>query len=294
MGTHGRGVIIIDDISPLRKITPEILESKLHFFDSQPVVMRDDGGFGGNFGTETQFVGPNPSTVAQIKYLLPKRHTFGKMTMEIKDMDDNVISTLTPGKSKGINIVNWNFTRRPPKVAKGKTFSFGGFTAPRVKAGTYKAVITKGRDVFEHTFEIVYDERTGLSAADRDFKYDTTMKLYDMSEALAYMVYQVDTYLEATVDDKNTNDKLNALKETLVITTGDNYVGSAEPQLREKMAGLYSKVAGSYDKPSPAEMANLKVIEEQFEAAKASFEKLKKKIKIDVPLKTFDEFIDQN
>jgi hypothetical protein len=86
---------------------------------------------------------------------------------------------------------------------------------------------------------------------------------------------------------------LTSLKETLVITTGDNYVGSAEPQLREKMADLYSKIAGSYDKPSNAELESLSVVEERFEKAKKDYAKLRKKAKFidELGLKTFDEFV---
>ena len=292
MGTHGRGVIIIDDISPLREITPEIMKEKVHFFSSKPFVMVDQSGFNDNFGTETQFVGSNSSQSAQIKYFLPKRHTFGKMTFEIQDMDGKVLTTLGAGKAKGINIVTWSYRTKQPKTAKGKTFSFGGFTSPRVPAGKYKAVITKGKDTFEHEFEVVYDERTGLSDADRKLKHDTTMKLYNMTEELAYMVYEVDAYIQATADNKKVNDQLNELKESLVITTGDNYVGLSEPQLREKMADLYSKVAGGYDKPSTSELENLKMIEDRFEQAKADFDKLKKKAKVkELELQTFEEFI---
>jgi photosystem II stability/assembly factor-like uncharacterized protein len=293
MGTHGRGVIIIDDISPLREITPEVMKEKVHFFNSKPSIMVDQSGFAGSFGSETQFVGSNSTTSAQIKYLLPKRHTFGKMTLEIHDMEGNKLTTLGPGKSKGINIVKWTYTIRQPKVAKGKTFSFGGFTSPKVKAGTYKAILTKGKDTFEHEFEVVYDQRTGLSDADRDLKYDTTMKMYHMTEELAYMVYELDAIIENVKEkNKKTYEKLTELKESLVITTGDNYVGSAEPQLREKMADLYSKIAGSYDKPSSAELDNLKMIEDRFEKAKTDYAKLKKKAKVnDLEIKTFDEFI---
>lgn len=294
LATHGRGIIIIDDISPLREITPEVLNETLHFFKSKPTVMKDQSGFGGSFGTETQFIGQNPSSAAQIKYLLPKRHTFGKMTLEIQDMDGNVISTLGAGKSKGINIVNWSYSIKQPKVAKGKTFSFGGFTSPRVKAGKYKAVIIKGKDVFEHVFEVVYDEHAGLTAADRDLKQSTTMKMYNMIQDLAYMVYQLDAILEANADNKKIAAPLNSLKETLVITTGDNYVGSAEPQLREKMTDLFAKIAGSYDKPTSNELDNLLIIEERFEKAKTDFAKLIKKVKLDeLKLKTFDEFINE-
>jgi photosystem II stability/assembly factor-like uncharacterized protein len=292
MGTHGRGVIIIDDISPLREITPEVLSKNIHFFNSKPAVLSDVSGFAGSFGAETQFVGQNASTSPQIKYLLPKRHTFGKMIMEIKDMEGNVISTLTPGKSKGINIVSWSGNIKNPKVAKGKTLSFGGFTSPRVQAGKYMAVITKGKETFEHTFELINDKRTGLSDSELILKNDNTMKLYNMTQELAYLVYKLD----AIIDSPSTNSKLkaslNSLKETLVITTGDNYVSTSESQLREKMADLYSKVATSYDKPSHNELENLKIIETRFNKAKVDFAKLEKKAK-DIQFKTFQEYLDE-
>tara|TARA_R110000868_G_scaffold348409_5_gene609507 strand:- start:3201 stop:6230 length:3030 start_codon:yes stop_codon:yes gene_type:complete len=295
MGTHGRGAIIIDDISPLREITPEVLKETLHFFDIKPTVINEEGNFAGNFGTETQFTGPNPSRAVQIKYYLKSRHTFGKMTMEIQDMNGNVISEIGPGKSKGINIVNWNYSIKQPKVAKGKTFSFGGFTRPNVEAGTYKVVIKKGKDTYEKTFDVIYDPKSTLTEADRKLQHKTTMKLYNMTQELAYIVYELDAIIDnaGTVKNKKLSNSLNQLKETLVITTGDNYVGSAEPQLREKMATLYSKISGSYDKPSNAELENLSLIEERFTKAKEDFNKLKKKAKFvkDLQLKTYDEFV---
>ena len=296
MGTHGRGIIIIDDISPLREITPAIMKEKVHFFKSKPTVMVDQSGFSGGFGSETQFVGANPTSAAQIKYFLPKRHVFGKMSMEIQDMNGKTLTSLGPGKSKGINIVKWNYSIRQPKVAKGKTFSFGGFTSPRVKAGTYKAVLTKGKETFEHVFEVVYDDKAGLSEADRNKKYDTTMKVYNMTEELAYMVYELDAIMEAVKGkNKKLYSKLDDLKQTLVVTTGDNYVGAAEPQLREKMSDLYSRIASSYDKPNSSELDNLRMIKTRFEKAKLDFQKLKKKAKVkDLKLKTFEEFLAAN
>ncbi len=291
LGTHGRGIIILEDISPLREITPEALSADVHFFKTKPMMLSDESGFAGSFGAETQFVGANANTSPQIKYLLPKRHTFGKMILEIQDMDGNVLTTLTPGKSKGVNIVSWAGTIRQPKIAEGKTLAFGGFAAPRVPAGTYKAVLTKGKDTFEQTFEIVNDDRAGLSEADRKFKHDVTMKMYNMTEELAYIVYQIDAMIESPNTKAKVKEELNELKKTLVITTGDNYVGSAKPELREKLANLFSKIVGSYDKPSNNELANLKTIEDRFNTSKATFEKLKKKVK-DVKLKSFDSFKD--
>ncbi len=295
LGTHGRGVIIIDDISPLRSISDEVLAKNVHFFDTPDTVIDETSSFSGNFGAETQFTGRNKTKDVQIKYYLKKRHTFGKMKMEVQDMDGNLIAELGPGKSKGINIVNWNYTRKQPKVAKGKTFSFGGFTSPQVPAGSYKVVMTKGKETFEHSFNLIYDKNSPLSASDRELKNSTTAQLYDMTQDLAYLVYELDEILaNAEVKgDKKTVDKLNSLKETLVITTGDNYVGAAEPQLREKMTNLYSKVASSYDKPTAAELNNLNVISTRFTKAKTDFEKIKGKYlkKEALEFKTFEEFL---
>ena len=292
LGTHGRGIIIIEDISPLREITTEVLKSKLHFFSSKPMKLSDESGFAGSFGAETQFVGENANRSPQIKYLLPKRHTFGKMSMEIKNSKGEVVSKLSPGKSKGINIVNWSGNIKQPKVAKGKTLAFGGFATPRVEAGSYTAVITKGRDVYEHTFEIVYDERTGLTSADRKMKHDIMSKMYKMTEELAYMVYQIDAFIEAPETKSKLKSKLNELKKTLVITTGDNYVGSAEPELREKLADLFSKIVGSYDKPSNSELEFLSIVENRYSKARKDFDNISKKIKFKeaIQLKTFEEF----
>jgi hypothetical protein len=289
-------VIIIDDISPLRLIDEELLSKKVHFFANAPTVINEETTFSGGFGNQTEFVGRSKAKDLQLKYFLNKRHTFGKMALEIHDMEGIKVVELSPGKTRGINIVNWNFKRKQPKVAKGKTLTFGGFTSPTVPAGRYKAVMTKGKDMYEHEFELVYDSASPLSAEDRILKNKTTDQLYDMTQELAYFVYEIDEYISRAETEGNTKNlnKLNELKKSLVITTGDNYVGTADPQLREKMAKLYSKVAGSYDKPSAADLENLKIITARYEKAKADFAKIKKKIREaeSLTLKSYEEFLE--
>ncbi len=286
-GTHGRGVIIVNDISVLRDITPEVLAKKVHFFDTKPGIMVEEGGFGGG-STELQFVGANPGTSVRIKYFLQKRHTFGKMSLEIQDMSGNKIANLSPGKAKGINIVSWNYTSKPPKQAKGKTISRGGFTPLRVEAGTYKAVLKKGKEVYETTFEVKNDPRSLITSSERDAQYKTTMELYNLQEDLAYMVYQIDQISNKAQSLMSTDskakkvaqpliDELDVLKNTLVVTTGDNYVGTAPPQLREKLGDIYSDVASNFEAPSAAQIENINLMKDRFTKAKTSFDKIKDK-----------------
>jgi hypothetical protein len=295
LGTHGRGIIIIDDISPLRELNEATQKKTLHFFESKPTVIKETQNFSGNFGNETQFVGANKSSQAQIKYHLKKRHTFGKMTMAIVNSEGDTLSELTPGKSKGINIVNWSFRKKQPKVAKGKTFSFGGFTTPVLPAGKYIAKIAKGKQTFEHPFELVYDAKSTVSSKDRVFKHKTVNEIYEMIETLAYKVYILDAYLDYATSSqkKKLIKKLNALKETMVITTGDNYVGAAEPQLREKMTTIFQRIEENYGAPTPDEIQNLAKIKNRFQSAVESLEKIIKKYKLKrmVPLKSLEEYL---
>ena len=313
MATHGRGIIILDDISPLRQVTQEVLKKDLHFFEVKPAVMEEQSNFGGT-ATELEFVGDNPSANAQIIYYLKKRHTLGKMDMEIQDENGKKIVALIPGKQKGINIVDWYYNMKNPKTAVGKTNDYSGFTAPRVQEGTYKAIITKGKETFTHTFKVVNDPKSAISASDRIKQKETTRTLFNMCEELAYAVYQIDETLKILdiVQEKNKGftkeatkikGNYNSLKEKLVVTTGDNYVGSAEKQLREKLGELYATVAGNFTAPSASQTENMAVIKQRFDNSMAEFKTLKTKneatiqkqvstLSIPYVLKTFAEFVE--
>jgi len=300
MGTHGRGVIIIDDISSLRELSQEVLTKDVHFFTTKPFTMKENSGFSGSFGTETQFVGQNKRSAARIVYYLKKRHTFGKMRMEIQDMEGNKITNLTPGKSKGINIIYWNFNKNTPKMAEGKTLSFGGFSSPRVSEGSYKVVMTKGKKTYEHTIDAVYDDKSPTTLAERKEQEALTSTLYTMVEDLAFMVYEVNGTMDKAQEVKKshpkgkktsqkTYDALNTLLKTLVITTGDNYVGTADPEIREKMGDLYSGIVSNYGKVSQSKKDNFELISEEFEDAKNKYQAIKNK-----EVKKFYSFLEKN
>jgi photosystem II stability/assembly factor-like uncharacterized protein len=314
MATHGRGIIILDDISPLRQINQEILKKDLHFFELKDAVIEEQSNFG-QTASQLEFVGNNPTSNAQIIYYLKKRHTLGKMDIEIQDENGKKITSLNPGKQKGINVVNWNYNMKTPKTAAGKTLDYSGFTAPRVQEGTYKVLITKGKETYMHSFKVVNDPKSAISASDRLKQKETTRTLFNMSEELAYTVYQIDETVKIidqiieknkgfTKDGTKIKTAYETLKNTLVVTTGDNYVGSAEKQLREKLGELYSNVASNFTAPSASQMENLELIKQRFDNSIAEFKTLKSKneatiqkqiVANSVPfvLKTYEEFVNE-
>jgi len=200
-------------------------------------------------------------------------------------MQGNKITSLGPGKSKGINIVNWGFNSRNPKMAAAKTLSFGGFTSPRVPQGQYKVVLKKGKQTYEHVIETKYDSKSFTSLDERKEQEALTQTMFTMVEDLAFLVYeigQIQTKAKQVVDmggkpakqAQKCWDALEALRTDLVVTTGDNYVASAEPELRERMGELYSNIATNYDRIDGSLKSNFELINEEFTTEKTRFQKI--------------------
>src|SRR5690606_23001357 len=194
----------------------------------------------------------------------------------------------------------WNFMTAAPKIAQAKTLAFSGFTAPRISAGKYKVVLTKGKETFSHDIEIKYDEKSLTTLEQRKEQEALNQKLYNMVEDLAYMVYEINkAQIQATEvienhpkgkkDAEKLLDALEGLRKDLVITTGDNYVASAEPELREKMADLYSNVATNFNKVSGASQANFELIAEDFSKEKKRYDEIMAK-----EGKKFNSFLEKN
>ena len=288
MGTHGRGIIILDDLTPLQKINEKYLKDEFSFVPLKPTIIQETVTFQ-EFPQVGEFIADNPTSSARIVYYMNKRHTFGKMTMEVFDEEGKKVADLAPGKSKGFNEVLWNYSHQLPKVAKGKTFTFGGFAAPKFPEGKYKVKITKGNQVFEHEMELRYDPNSDISSAERMAQYEKSMTLYHMSETLAQEVEKIDLMLSSIdsilplLKHKKWKQKINldafrqellTAKEKMVVTSGDNYVSAAEPQLREKITALYAEIVNYPGKPSPAQIQHLDLLSDELKVAQKKMDQL--------------------
>ena len=312
--THGRGIIILDDVRPLRNINEGLLTKNLSFFETDRFTLPEKSNFGGT-ALENQFVGENPSSNAKISYLLPKRHTFGKMAGEITTLDGTLVSKIEVGKNKGINTIEWGFNANAPKVAKGKGFSVA--PPPYVKAGNYLVKITKGNETFEKQIEVIYDSSSSFTLSERAQQQQTTTEVFNMIQDLAYLVYQIDQWDAKATEYKTKHTKtekyvdglrmeLTAMRNTLVVTTGDNYVGTAEDELREKLNEIFANVSSYFGAPSSSELANITALSNELNKAKKQFgvlqetriKALKSLLEKDTAIKmpeilSFEEFLKQ-
>jgi hypothetical protein len=286
MASHGRGVIILDDITPLRQLTPEITENDLYFFETEPTVLKDPGSGTSWYSGAGNFVGANPDESAKIVYYMKKRHTFGKMYLEISDSEGNFIREAPAGKSAGINIVEIPIRSRKPKAppTNNRMALVGSLFGPSLPAGTYKVKLIKGKDTYDSQFELTYDSNSPYSDEDRKIQYEYTRKLYNMTEDLAYIYYVLQEMTKQAKQraetDKKQSKKLLAFAEiteklasSLVSLSGDFYVDEGE-EIGELISQLYRYVSSYPGKPSDSQIDQAEILDDKLDAVKAKFEVL--------------------
>ncbi len=93
LATHGRGIWIIDDLTPLRALDAKALDAEAAFLPTNPIQQRINAVGGWSEG-DASFAGPNPAGGAEIVYYQKGRHLFGKLRIDILDDKGNVIDTI--------------------------------------------------------------------------------------------------------------------------------------------------------------------------------------------------------
>jgi photosystem II stability/assembly factor-like uncharacterized protein len=279
LATHGRGVIILDDLEALRQLTPEITSQKIAFLETDTTYFYDGGTAGaGRFSGSGIFVGPNPSRAARIMYYAGRRHTFGKMFVEIY-RDGELIRELPAGKSAGLNVVSLPTRLPKPKAppSESRQASFGTAFGPSLPAGTYQINLVKGRDTFRTDFTLAAHPDSPYGDAERKQQYELLLQLYDDTESLAY-AYETLTQLEEQLDSLQTDggeiesereqllDRIRKQMGQIVFRGGDGYVNEGQ-ELGEEVSVLYSAVSGYPGAPSGSQVREAKRLRELVRAA---------------------------
>lgn len=254
IGTHGRGVYVIDDITPLRGLTQEIIDANVSVLDTRPAPMILNAQIQ-SFGAHDAFVGSNPPQAATIVYYLKKRHLFGDLKVEVFGDDGRLIATLPGGKRRGLNRVEWPMRFKAPKFPPA-TNLVPGFLGPRVPEGQYRVVLTKGKETIESTVQLIADPRTPHSKRDRVAQQALALELYDMINDLSFLsdnLIEIRDQAEARAEgaDEALAESLAGFAEELEtlrtsLSSSKGGMISGEEQLRERLGTLYGNVT-SYD-----------------------------------------------
>jgi photosystem II stability/assembly factor-like uncharacterized protein len=289
LATHGRGIWIVDDISPLRALTPEVMSQEATLLPGRPSVQYMDVNGGWPEGDET-FRGRNRPSDAQITYYQKGRHIFGDLKIEIFDQDGKLVDSVASSKHRGLNRSGWGMHVKPPVVPPAASALFEAAQGPRVLPGKYTVKMTKGDKTYTEELEVAIDPRAKYSLEDRKAQFDAAMKVYRLIEHMAYSVDAIEGVRDAAKADAAKLPEKDPLRKQLqqlaadcdelrskIVATKEGGMITGEERIREHMGQLYGAITAWDGKPTDYQIARIGSLGHELEDVIGDFQKLTQK-----------------
>jgi len=286
LATHGRGIWIVDDITPLRAVTADLIGQEVTFVSARPVQQRLEGN-GGWANGDAAFVGDNPPDAAVITYYQRSRHLFGKLKLEVLDASGRLVDNLPASKRPGLNRVIWSMREKPPRVPPAAQIAEAGIRGPRLIPGVYTVRLTKAGKVSETKLTVGLDRRAKFTEADRKAQFEGAMKvhaLFGEESALMDRILFLRTGLaksaaalaEGDALRKSIPDfdgKIDNVRKTIVATKEGGAV-TGEERLREHTDQLYGAILSYEGKPGDYQIAYIDALKRELADVTKEFEQL--------------------
>jgi photosystem II stability/assembly factor-like uncharacterized protein len=293
LGTHGRSIWVLDDITFLEQLTDEVQNSPAYLFDIQEAVQIRLFYHKGSTGHKI-FIAPNPPYGAMMSYYL-KQKTKKSPVLTITDKEGRKVNELKGSKNAGISRVNWDMRRGAPDIPElGRTRRGRG---PLVLPGEYKVTMKVDDQEMTKTLIVSDDPRIEITFADRKAQHDALVKLqylYPYVTAATKAVGDLEKELEKVQKTLNKVDEVpenikehmetttKELEEIKIKLTGDPEMGFRGRQFSVQGGlSMIGSVIGGYSE-APTER-QLQKIEEKKQELKTLIERINKVIQESIP-----------
>ena len=243
LGTHGRGIFIIDDITPIRQLAAATATDAF-LFDPRPAIRWQMWGRDGNLA-QKEFIGQNPPQGAIINYYV--KAAGGPATITLAGADGKAVRTLTiPNPAAGVNRLVWDLRYDPaPAGAPGRAGpgapggagaaggagagggpgggrggggggGRGGGGSPYALPGTYSVTLKVGAVEQKKPLRVEMDPRIQVSAVDLQAQLDAGLLLRNLTGRINEMIQQADDLISELASAATRNDASAARARTLL------------------------------------------------------------------------------
>ncbi|MDA7980765.1 MAG: hypothetical protein MPJ50_18570 [Pirellulales bacterium] len=167
VGSHGRGFWILDDIRPLRQITPELSKQEAILFAPADAIR-------GVYNATIQYFLAKPAETILI---------------EILDAEGNIVRSFTRDQKSataaGLNRFSWDLTYAGATSFNGMIiWSARPQRGPKAPPGDYQVRLTVGDFVETHPFKIKMNPNlTGITSTDLQAQFDLASQIRDKTSA---------------------------------------------------------------------------------------------------------------
>jgi hypothetical protein len=308
ISTYGRGLYVLDDITPLEQATPATTDAAAHLFAPRAAYRWSQRGR------------------ALLDYSVTGEPR-GPVQLQVLDAEGKVVRDLRTTPRAGLNRVSWDLRYESPRLIAMRTTPpenphiweeprFRGQdtrpvthwglepaeVGPLVVPGKYTVKLTAGGQSFTQPLEILKDPKIAASVADLDLSVKLQLRLRDDISAAADMVNAIevmrkqledvtkaykadrskDALLKQVADmDKKLFDVESKLLEPAQMTSDDKYFQQAYRVymnliwLNGEVGPGAGDVSGGADfPPTDTSVNTMESIEKDLNAAKADYKNL--------------------
>jgi photosystem II stability/assembly factor-like uncharacterized protein len=286
VATHGRGIWVVDDLTPLRSMSAATFASDLTVLPGRPVQQRIRSGGGWPDG-DAVYVGDNPPDGAVISYYLHSRQVIGKLKLDILDASGKVVDSIAPGKRRGLNRVIWSMLTPPPLVPPAAQIAGNAALGPRVMPGKYTVRLTKAGKVYTMPLSVGLDRRATFTVADRRAQFDQANRVKALFGRMSVLVGHITALqsqaaaIGAKLPPADTlrarltqlSDRADGLRKLVVATTEGGAV-TGEQRLREDTADVYGAIMATEGAPTRYAVARVGVLDRELADVEKKFDAL--------------------
>ncbi|MEL6589316.1 MAG: glycosyl hydrolase, partial [Bacteroidota bacterium] len=190
VATQGRGLWMIDDITPLHQLSDEVAEKPFYLY--QPLASYR---MGGGQAPNPRSAGTNHPGGVMIHFLLDELPEDETVELSFYEADGDLIRTFSTKDKKnklkaeaGFNRFVWNMRYENAKDFEGMILWWGQLTGPQAVPGDYYVKLKIGEEYQKQDFSILKDPRIEASAEDLQSQFDHLMairnKLTETHEAI--------------------------------------------------------------------------------------------------------------
>ena len=151
VGTHGRSIYIMDDITPLQQLSGDMMGSSAHLFATREAVQwkTQTSQSRGLNGTR-RFAAQNPEAGTAISYYLGRGADEVKIT--IADLNGETVREMGGPSEPGLHRVQWDMRANPPEPQET-----GGGRGEMVAPGTYRVTLSVDGEEQSNRVQVLED-----------------------------------------------------------------------------------------------------------------------------------------
>jgi len=281
VGTGGRNVWVLDDLSPLRSVItdPGILNYDIFLFEPDTAYLH-------NYHEDSSEL-PKVDYLwsetgkpygASFYYWVGNSDSKSSVSIEILDFEDEIVRTIIEYPEKGFNHFVWDLKEDLPESLRSIDSSVGNASSLEIEVlpGNYKVRIKKGFSNSEQSLEVVGDPRIEVPLIERITKYQALKRYLTIEGKLA----QISRWVNRVHQRIDQNLEFLAVETDVV---GGEELRAEALSLKDRLKTLsdfsrayryrkqVSSMSSSYDAPTEGQRLELLRMEE---TTQSLFEKL--------------------